>query len=197
MSLRTGEPRLRRLIDAFADFYQLPRFAYKGEEYSPAELLEGLVLAESSGDPKARRYEPHQDRPTDPDVPGRDDGAAEDDASYGLTQVMGSNWRRILGLKPGTPMHFDAFACDVAFSLRAGIRVLKDELHAVYVQRPHAPEAEQVVRALCRYNGGPTGDAMVEVRPGVEDLRRREYVDKVARCAAIIRADRAAKGWPR
>ena len=201
MNLRTSEHRLRRLIDAFADFYQLPRFAYKGEEYSPAELLEGLILAESSGDPRARRYEPHQDRvgrsdaATDPDMPGRDDGGLEDDASYGLTQVMGTNWRRILGLKPGTPINFDAFAFDAAFSISAGIRILKDELFAVFVRAPHSPLAEQVVRALCRYNGGPTGDAFVEVKPAVKDLRRREYVDRVAKSCSLARDDRRRLGW--
>lgn len=201
MSLRTAEPRLRRLIDALADFHALPRFSYKGEDFTAGELLEGLVLTESSGNPLARRYEAHQDKAgrsdaaTDADTPARDDAATEDDASYGLTQVMGYNWRRILGLRPGTPIDFGAFAFDPVFSLRAGIKILDAELKAVYSIHPHAPDAERVVRALCRYNGGPSGDSMVEISPGKEDLRRREYVDLVfARCRQA-RDDRRSRGW--
>jgi transglycosylase-like protein with SLT domain len=202
LSLRTGEPRLRRLIDAIADTYELPRFSYKGETFTPGELLEGIVLTESSGDPRARRYEPHQDKvgrtdaPTDPDMPGRDDASHEDDASYGLMQVMGYNWRRILGLRPGTPIDFSAFAFDPVFSLRAGVLILVAELKAVYVSRPHADDSERVVRALCRYNGGPTGDQLVDVAgAGKQDLRRREYVDKVFTRCGQARADRIARGW--
>lgn len=201
MSIRTEQPRLRKLIDALAEFYGLPRFAYKGEEYSAGELLEGLVLAESSGDPQARRYEAHQDRigrtdaPTDPDTPGRDDGDVEDDASYGLTQVMGYNWRAILGLKVGTPITFAAFAFDVTFALRAGIRIFKDALASAAIAHPGAVEGELVVRALCRYNGGPTGDALVDVGGGHQDLRLRAYVDLVHSRCQLVRASRQAVRW--
>lgn len=196
--LRTGEPRLRRLIDAMAAYYQLPGLTYNGATFTGPELLEGLILTESSGDPAARRYEPHQDKPgrtdapTDPDVPGRDDAGLEDDASYGLTQVMGYNWRRLLGLRPGTPVQFGSFAFDPAFSIRGGLRVLQDELVAVYRQHPHAGDDERMVRALCRYNGGPTGDV---IDPATNDLRRREYVVKVVNRAALAQADRRQKGW--
>jgi hypothetical protein len=136
-----------------ASFYQLPGLSCEGTAYSPGELLEGLILTESSGDPAARRYEPHQDRagrtdaPTDPDMPSRDDGAAEDDACYGLCHVMGYNWRRILGLRPGTPANFSSFAYDPAFSIRGGLRELQDELAAVYRQHPHVGDDERMVRA--------------------------------------------------
>lgn len=198
MSLRTSEDRLRRLIDAMAAYHQLPGLTYEGATYTPGELLEGLILTESSGDPHARRYEPHQDRagrtdaPTDADMPGRDDGESEDDASYGLTQVMGYNWRRILGLRPGTPVRFGYFAYDPVFSIRAGLIVLQSELQAVYRQHPHAGDDERMVRALCRYNGGPTGDVF---DPDTKDLRLRGYVKKVVSRAATAKADRQQKGW--
>ena len=91
MNTRTYRP----LIDACALQVGLPPWG----DLRSGEWLEGLILQESGGNPKARRYEPHQDRagrpdaPSDGDQPGIDDGQLEDDASYGLMQVMGSNVR--------------------------------------------------------------------------------------------------------
>jgi hypothetical protein len=195
--LRTAEPRLRRLIDAAAAFYGLPRFQYRGHSYSPGELLEGLVLTESSGNPAARRYEPHQDRagradaPTDPDRPAADDGDFEDDASYGALQVMGYNLRRLVGVPVGVRMSF-AWAYDAGVSLWAGCQILRFDLAAVYREFPHAPESERVIRALARYNGGPSGDDPTGAHG---DIRLRAYVDKVAENTQRAYVDRHEKGW--
>lgn len=195
--LRTAEPRLRRLIDAAANFWGLPRFVYRGQTYNPGELLEGLVLTESSGNPSARRYEPHQDRAgradaaTDPDRPDVDDGDFEDDASYGLCQVMGYNLRRLVGVPAGVRMSF-AWAYDAGVSLWAGCWVLRGELAALYREDPHQPESERVIRALARYNGGPTGD---DATGPHGDIRLRVYVDKVSDNCRRAYADRQEKGW--
>lgn len=196
-SLRTAEASFRRLIDAVAAFEHLPRWTYRSEEYSPAELLEGLILTESSGDPLARRYEPHQDAAdrddakNDPDRPGADDGPLEDDASYGLCQVMGYVLKGLLEVDRPVRMKFELLYRPL-FGLAAGVEVLKRELRAVYLTNPTQAETERVVRALARYNGGPTGDAW-EIETG--DIRRREYVDLVAKNAKRARDDRRAKNW--
>lgn len=196
--LATAETPTRRIIDAMAAFHRLPRFAYRGEDFSPGELLEALIITESSGRPTARRYEPHQDRAgradaaTDGDAPGVDNGDTEDDASWGWTQVMGYNWRRLLGVPEGTPINFAKFALDPVFSLRAGIAVFTEEFNRLYRQDPRMPEPERVVRALCRYNGGPTGDA---IDPDTKDIRRREYVDRILKNARLVRESRTLNGW--
>lgn len=188
--LRTAEPRLRAFIDAAAGLVALPPFQYHNRGFTPGELLEGLILGESAGNPRARRYEPHQDRATrtdaatDPDVADQDDGELEDDASYGLMQVMGTNARVLCGVPPGTPMRF-GFLLLPQINIALGLRILTAERSAVYTQHPHETEQELLVRALARYNGGPTGDAIVN-----GDLRLRAYVDRVAEHCEIARADR-------
>lgn len=195
--LRTAEPRFRRLLDAVAAYEQLPAFSYRGDDFTPGELLEGLVLTESSGNPLARRYEPHQDAAgradaaKDPDAPGKDDGPYEDDASYGLCQVMGYVLKGLLEVDRPVRMKFELLYRPL-FGLAAGVEVLKRELRAVYLTNPTQAETERVVRALARYNGGPTGDAW-EIETG--DIRRREYVDLVAKNAKRARDDRRAKNW--
>jgi hypothetical protein len=170
----------------------LPIWSYRGEAFKAREWFEGLVLQESSGNPLARRYEPHQDRanrrdaPSDPDTHDRDDGELEDDASYGLCQVMGYNARALCGVRPGTPMRF-GFLFLPLINLSLGLRILLSELAAVRqeaVNQRVAP-GQDVERALCRYNGGPTGDDPVD-----GDLRLRAYVEHVVRRAAQVRADR-------
>lgn len=195
--LRTAEPRLRRLIDAAAAFHSLPRFTYRGHTYSPGELLEGLVLTESSGNPSARRYEPHQDRAgrrdssTDPDRTGVDDGDFEDDASYGLCQVMGYNLRRLVGVPAGVRMSF-TWAYDADVNLWAGCSVLMGEVSGRYREDPHEAENIRVIRALARYNGGPTGDDPTGPHG---DIRLRVYVDKVAENTHRAYRDRQERGW--
>jgi len=129
--MELGTRRFRRAIDAAAELYRLPAW----QEFTAGAWFEGLLLTESSGDPTARRYERHQDladrrdAATDPDQPGVDDGRLEDDASYGLGQVMGYNLRRLVGAPPGTRLDF-TFALDPWFGLGASCRVLVVELAA-------------------------------------------------------------------
>lgn len=195
--LRTAEPRFRAYVDAAAAFAGLPRFAYRDHEFTPGELLEGQILAESNGNRLARRYEPHQDRAArtdraqDPDVADQDDGDLEDDASYGLMQVMGYNARALCGCRPGTPMKFGwLFLPQTNISL--GLRILRAEMDAIYRIHPHEAEGERLVRALCRYNGGPTGDAWI---PEKNDFRLRKYVDHVAANALRAKESRRLMGW--
>lgn len=188
---------LRRLIDAKAAFASLPEFVsdHYRCSFSPGTWLEGLVLTESSGNARARRYEPHQDRATrrnareDPDPPDQDSGDIEDDASFGLCQVMGYNIRKIVGVRMVDgrypPMSF-AWAFDADVNLWLGCTVLRWELAAV---------GGDVERALARYNGGPTGD---DVLPEYgNDMRLRRYVDKVVKNSFLVDADRHARGWSR
>ena len=193
MSLRTSEPRIRHLIDAVAYAYRLPSLTYKAHTYSPGELLEGMVITESSGNPLARRYEPHLDKsgrtdsPTDGDRPNVDDGATEDDASWGVLQVLGANWRHRVGAPPKTPLRFEALF-DWGLGLLAGVLHFRDEL--IRLERAGVEGDERVVRALAKYNGGTTGDAIVG-----GDIRRRVYVDKVAQNAGLAQYDRRTKAW--
>lgn len=191
--LRTSEPRLRHLIDAAATYEQLPRFSYKGDTFSPAELLEGLILTESNGNPQARRYERHQDvtSPKESDYPEVDNGVWEDDASYGLGQVMGTTFKGLLEVSEPVRMNF-SLLYNALVGIALSVEVLKRELRAVYVAHPNQDESERVVRALCRYNGGPTGD--VE-DPATGDLRRRSYVNLVAKHAKLAQDDRREKSW--
>jgi hypothetical protein len=188
-------PALRRLVDAMAAFYQLPRFDYAGETYTPGELLEAIVLTESSGNPQARRYEPHQDKAgradaaQDADAAGVDNGPREDDASYGLTQVMGYNWRRLIGAPAGTSLDFTVLY-EPPLALWSGIRILRGELDALYREDPHQPDSARLCRALARYNGGPTGDDLVDGQ-----MRLQAYVARIGASAARARADRRASGW--
>ena len=184
--------RYRQLLDAAAIQVDLPQWVYRGQAYRGGEWLEGLILAESAGNPKARRYEPHQDRAgrtdarSDADRPGQDDGDLEDDASYGLMQVMGYNARALVGVDIGTPMRFGWLLLPIV-NIALGLRILTAELRAVASEialaraRPH----QLVERALCRYNGGPTGDALVR-----GDLRLRAYVDRIASHASDVQRDR-------
>lgn len=192
MALPTA--RLRPLILAVALTRDLP--TWRSLRYKltmlPGEYLEALVLVESSGDPRARRYEPHQDRATrrdarlDPDTPDTDDGLLEDDASYGLMQVMGYNLRALLGVPSvvaaageNWPVEVPfQFAYDPVTNLSLGSQLLAAELKAV---------GGDVERALARYNGGPTGD---DVRPEYgNDMRLRAYVDRVVGKARLILAE--------
>jgi hypothetical protein len=182
----------RKLIDAAAELVDLPDWTYGGlpwgsircggERFTAGEWLEGLILAESGGDPNAVRYEPHQDRSdrhdhaADPDTPDHDDELLEDDTSYGLCQVLGTNIRRLTGLAPGTPQHH-GFALEPIESLRLGLRVLLEELKAT---------GRDVPRALARYNGGPTGDRI----EASGEMRRQAYVERVYRHALAVRGDR-------
>ena len=175
MSLPTAH--LRPLIQGAAFAANLPWW----RAYAPAEWLEAIVLQESGGNPKARRYEPAPDRAgrtdaaSDADVPDRDDGLLEDDESFGLMQVMGTNIRRIVGAPPGTPLNF-GFALRPLMAMALGCRILADELDAA---------GDKVDLALARYNGGSVGNPRSD-----GSLRNQSYVDGVAAFAAKVHSDR-------
>src|SRR6185503_15163266 len=102
MSVPTA--RWRAAIEGMVPTAGLPDWHYRGQVFPAAVWFEGLVYQESTGEPRARRYEPHQDRatrrdaPADPDVADVDDGELEDDASYGLCQIMGYTARALVGV---------------------------------------------------------------------------------------------------
>ena len=145
-----------------------------------------MVLAESAGNFKAVRYEPHQDRAgrtdqrNDPDTPGVDDKWNEDDKSYGLMQVMGYNIRALLML-PRVRIDY-GFALEPAVNLSLGVTVLHAELRSV---------GGNYDRALARYNGGPTGD---DGWPG--EMRLERYVARIVQHAQAAMAERKKLGWP-
>jgi hypothetical protein len=179
--LRFPSRKLRNIIDAAAAFVGLPEWTVGGETFAPSCWLEGLILAESGGDLTAMRYEPQLDWPIRPgaddaDVPGRDDGVLEDDRSYGLMQVLGSNVRRMCGVAPGTAMDF-SFALLPLPNLSFGLRVLIGNL---------AETKGDVGRALAKYNGGFSGD-----RTDAQGrMRCQAYVNRVAEHARLARDDR-------
>lgn len=194
-------PSLRRLVDAGARWVLLP--AWRG--YSGATWLEGLILAESSGDPGAMRYEPHLDRAgaSDPDGPSKDDGLQEDDRSYGLMQVLGTNLRSMVGVSPATRMDF-SWALFPMANLAFGLRLLAALLNqarrdvAARVTREsmlpagaHFALEGPVDLALARYNGGLRGNAAADW----PNLRNLSYVDRVARHAEVARERRRGLNW--
>jgi len=170
----------RALIDAAATVVGLPAWMVKDELYSPGEWLEGMILVESAGDPRAMRYERHQDvpSPADSDKPGEDDGLLEDDRSYGLMQVMGYNVRILCGVPIGSPMSFGFMLLPVT-NIAFGLRILWAELQATGLHVPNA---------LARYNGGPWRNP-----PRGEPLRNQAYVDKVAAAAHSVRLARTVR----
>jgi hypothetical protein len=178
MALPTA--KYRGLIEQKTLQQQLPLWMYQGEVWPAYVWFEGLVLQESSGDPNARRYEKHQDKPGDPDTPGVDDGSMEDDASYGLCQIMGTTAKWLLKLNPQKPMSM-VWLYDPDINLMLGARLLAKLLPDVGMD---------VARALCRYNGGGTGDKIIN---GV--YRRQEYVDLVAKRTRQV--DQDIKNWTR
>lgn len=185
----TITPDLRRLIDSAAHYVSLPRW----RNYTGPEWLEGLILAESGGDAGATRYEAHQDRQADGDSPNVDDGLAEDDRSYGLMQIMGTNLRRMVGVAAGVPMEF-SWALRPLANLAFGLRILCDEIRRAEDQvgaDAIAGGSKAVDIALARYNGGGRGNAPTDY----PRLRNWSYVERLERHAASARADRKAIGW--
>jgi hypothetical protein len=176
-----GTAKYRKLIDACAELVGLPEW----EGFKGGEWLEGVMLTESSGNPQATRYEPHQDRPgrrdshSDADAPGVDDGMFEDDKSYGPFQVMGYNVKRLVGVPMSTRMNFSWVLLPIA-NISLALRILLDELRAT---------GGHVAAALARYNGGPTGDDLREVN-GEIVMRREEYVKKVRMNTEKVARDR-------
>ncbi len=168
---------VRRFLDATAALLHFPPWTLGiSETYTGGEWLEALVLVESSGRPDVRRYEPHLDRAPDGDVPGRDDGDCEDDASWGPMQILGSNLRELLGLAPMTRANWRRIACNWPLGVGLGALFLAAELRGA---------DERVAVALARYNGGPRDN------PRPDGTKRNQaYVDRVRAKAAEVWADR-------
>lgn len=196
--LLTSEPHLRKYIDASAELATLPFWMYRGSQFTPGELLEGIILNESAGDAVARRYEPHQDRIEDGDVTGRDDGPYEDDASYGLMQVMGYNVRVLCGVPVGVRMNFTFLylpQTNISFGLRILTGEIRTSMKLMADQPEYLPYGGAVERALCRYNGGSTGDRLVDIPGNKKDYRLRAYIDRISDHALVAKADRNNRGW--
>jgi len=182
----------RAICDAAARFVGLPAWVYGSTIFTGPDLVEAMIRTESGGDPRARRYEPHQDRATrtdvarDPDTADKDDGDLEDDCSYGLMQVMGFNARALLGVRPGTPMSFAPLYRPL-LNISLGLTIFTGELAAVAfeVSAGKLPGGRTVERALARYNGGPTGD---DDTNGA--FRLQAYIDRVARHAFAVRREK-------
>jgi soluble lytic murein transglycosylase-like protein len=134
-----------------------------------------LILQESDGDPRAVRYEGHQDTAPDGDNPRADDGFFEDDKSYGLMQVMGYNARALCGVPKGTRMEFSFLLLPLT-NLSFGLRIITANL---------AETSGHIPSAIARFNGGGRGNP-----PGGEILRNQSYVDSVARQAARVQLAR-------
>lgn len=169
MSLPTK--KYRPLIRAAVDLVGFP--AWDG---IPAPVwVEGQVMTESGGNPKAMRYEPHLDSAPDGDQPAIDDGVREDDRSYGLLQVLGSNIRARWGIAKGTPMDFSA-ALLPQMGLALGLSHLAGNLQET---------GGNVARALAKYNYGGNGGT---IGPDGK-MVGKEYVDKVREAALRVLSD--------
>lgn len=179
-------PDLRRLIDAAARHAELPTW----RSVSGPELLEGLILTESGGDPRARRYEPAHDRVADGDEPAVDNGDTEDSASYGLMQVMGFNLRKLVGVADGVPMDF-SWAYRPLANLAMGTRLFAAELHVAQVEAKQLAPNAAVDIALARYNGGHVSNGAAEY----PRLRNNGYVERVYSNAQRAQGDRRAVAW--
>jgi transglycosylase-like protein with SLT domain len=172
----------RPLIDAAAGLVSLPPWHYQGQTFAPGVWLEGQIMQESGGDPRAIRYEKHLDLKSfgDGDNLGEDDGLLEDDASYGLMQILGANARALVGVASATPMNFGWLFLPMT-NIACGLRWLLMELRAA--------EGDPA-RALARFNAGPRGE-WANRQTG--QLTAQGYVDKVARQAMAVEAHRRGR----
>lgn len=169
-SVRRGVPlatsKYRGIFDASAAFVGLPPWG----QYPAGVWLEAQCLQESSGNAAARHY----DAPVDPDK--HDSGDFEEWASYGLFQIEGITFRRMLHFAPGTTINFADVLGRPLFNLALALRILKENLSLTGT----------VDGALAAYNGGPRGAQ----RGDDGKLVRQDYVDAVrSHCEAVL-ADR-------
>jgi hypothetical protein len=172
---------LRPLFVQAARLFGLP--AWPGESPAPisAEIwLEAQAMQESSGNPQARRYERALDLAPDADTRATDDHLAEDDASYGLMQILGSTYKGLIGIPRALPAEF-SILFNPMFNLCIACVLLQQILRGVEGSVP---------RALARYNGGGRGDLMLPEPGGKLVFRRQEYVDAVARRVGDVLLDR-------
>jgi hypothetical protein len=191
-ALKTADEKLRRFIDATAKLYELPAWVTDAGTFTPGELLEAMILTESSGRVNVSRYEPHLDKQSasDPDTPGQDDGLLEDDKSYGPMQVLGLNVRAQLGISSRVKMSY-GFMQSFGPGVISGVAWLLAELRVArrngYSLRTMP---DDVTVAVARYNGGPRGNPDER---GV--LRTKGYVEKVKKWAKRVSDDRRQRDW--
>jgi soluble lytic murein transglycosylase-like protein len=128
MSMKTE--KYRPLIDAAVALVGLPPWSRTGRIFLPGEWFEGIILHESSGDPRAIHH----------------DGAPDDidTTSYGLMQIEG---RTAKGLG------WDGKSIEALFlpiqNIAYGLRVIAANLGGT---------GQVVESAIARYNGGGFGN---------------------------------------
>lgn len=166
--LRTRE--YRETLQAEARRLKLPAWQVHGELFMGHEWLEGLVLHESGGDPRAYHLDKH-----DPAL-GQ---AFQIDASYGLMQTEG---RTVLG-------HMDALSSWQAnpFSFEFLYYPLTGIAHGLRALLTSLAVADgQVAAALAFYNGGGWGLEL----DAQKRLNNQPYVDRVFEATSKVHADR-------
>ena len=172
------DPKVRALLDAAAALYELPRWGGVDLDgipgiWEPGEWLAALVLTESSFDPRAKRYEPQLDKLPDGDTPQADDGATEDDTSWGPMQVLGLNVKALLNAQGAERLNYSVLQ-DWLIGVGFGMKILIGSFRR---------RDTSVDVALARYNGGWAGNPRSD-----GTLRNQAYVDRVWKNCAIVRA---------
>lgn len=149
--------KFRALLEWIAVYYDLPSW----DGWPAAVWLEGLVLHESRGDPRAQ-YAPEHSIP--------------DSRSYGLFQVLGQTARRLLSGEDGSFQYDRLF--DPLTNAGVGCQVLRFFLKT---------SGGDVARALAKYNGGMRGD---ELDPKTGEIRRADYIRLVRQGCERVTGDR-------
>lgn len=128
----------------------------------PAWWIAAIVDIESDFDPEARRYEEWADVKKDEqagafkrfeeysDLPNQDDKKWENDASYGLGQIMGDTalW---LGWKPGSEKGFEEL-----YDVKTNLDLVAKYLSHLYSKYPEitSSKLKRVKMATAAYNAG-------------------------------------------
>jgi len=161
------DPYVLQVVAAIAHYINIP--FWRG--YKPWEILAGIVLTESSGNPNARRFEPGEAVKYGVQL---DRGQHEPFASWGLMQVMGTNINVQLGLAPDcTMLNFKKFGGRELLGLAFGARELVEAM---------AMHKDDFEAALGQYNGGAWG---AQREPGNMMVNDWEYVERVAHNAEL------------
>lgn len=164
------------------------RFAYTDlvREVAPdydlaPDLVTALCLVESSGDPKAYRYEPAFYRRYMADHPRwKHADPKRVSASYGLTQVM-----FLVAVEFGFPDTDDPeLLFDARLNLHYGCKVLAERFAWVSKAADDISVETRLRSALASYNGGKGGNS-ADHRPD----RNARYADKVLAMRDRVRAE--------
>ena len=170
-TVRLGTALWRDVVVASARHAGLPGLA----EYDGGLVLEAVCLTESSGNPRARHWDPE----IDPNCV--DDGDYEVHASYGLFQIEGLTALALVGVSRDTRMDF-TWLYRPLVNIALGTRVLVESLEAF------GGADRSMAAALAAYNGGAWG-ARVSAAGRLND---QAYVDRVLINAARVAVDRHA-----